>query len=534
MFSKSKRGLGCLILFALPFAVGGLFTGYLAARTLWTWHQARDWVETPARILDTKLDVNQDSDSTTYRVTARYEYTFGEHTYISERVSLTILYRELRWGLLALMLALAIPFTTVGLGMIAGGFWAKRKLDAEEALRAANPDAPWRWKEEWAEGRIRASGGFQFLFPCLFALFWNVMLTPFIPILREELFENENYLALLGLLFPLVGIGLIVWAVRSFIRWKKFGDSVFEMSTVPGVIGGTLAGRVLTSVDIKPASGFELTLSCIRRVTRGSGDSRRTSETILWQEEKQIQRETLDYDPTRSTIPVHFSIPYDTEPSEARSVDDETLWRLEVTAEIPGVDYASQFEVPVFKTAESRPDSVPEESSFGENQIVRDPQAELAREGIVKEYLATGGFALRIPAARHKGAAWLVTIFFVVWSAITVLLVFLEAPIIFPVVWGVFDFLLLFGVLDLWLERRRIEVRPDRLVLSGGILGWGKPKEIPRSAIRDIKPVRGMQAGKKLYYRIQVETEDGKKHVAATKIGELTVARQIIAEMQPE
>ena len=56
MLTKSSRGLGCLILFALPFAAGGLVVGYLASRSLITWYEARQWVETPARILQADLE----------------------------------------------------------------------------------------------------------------------------------------------------------------------------------------------------------------------------------------------------------------------------------------------------------------------------------------------------------------------------------------------------------------------------------------------------------------------------------------------
>ena len=88
------------------------------------------------------------------------------------------------------------------------------------------------------------------------------------------------------------------------------------------------------------------------------------------------------------------------------------------------------------------------------------------------------------------------------------------------------------AVLDLWLDRRRVEVRPDRLLLSGGILGRGKTQEIPRTQIAAIRPIRGMQAGNKLYYRIEVSTQDGKKHMAASKLGGLTLARQVVEEIQ--
>ncbi|MGB6362187.1 MAG: hypothetical protein WBG64_05910, partial [Thermoanaerobaculia bacterium] len=97
---------------------------------------------------------------------------------------------------------------------------------------------------------------------------------------------------------------------------------------------------------------------------------------------------------------------------------------------------------------------------------------------------------------------------------------------------ALFDLLMLWAVLDIWLDQRRVEVRPDRLLLSGGLLGRGKTHEIPRTQITAIRPIRGMQAGNKLYYRIEVTTQDGKKHLAASKLGGLTLARQVVEEMQ--
>jgi len=570
MLTKSSRGLGCLILFALPFAAGGLVVGYLASRSLITWYEARQWVETPARILQADLEVNQGSDSTTYQVTARYEYRWENQTYSGERVGLsggsdnigsfhqdryselaryqssgepfrcfvnpddpteTILFREMRWGLFALMGVFSLLFTGAGVGMMAAGFWGKRKVVEQEQLEAQHPEAPWRWNSDWTDGRVRTSGNIQFLFPLIFALFWNLISAPLLFVLPSEVLENDNKLALIGLIFPVVGLGLIVWAVRSFLHWKKFGDSVFEMSTFPGVVGGGLAGRILTSVDIKPISGFDLTLSSIRRVTTGSGKNRSTSERVEWQEVRHIDRETLDYDPTRSSIPVAFTIPFETEPTEQHSTDNETLWRLEVTAETAGIDFSAPFEVPVFRTADSHPEIEPEPSAWSAEEPQEDLQVDLGRENLGKDWLPEGGFALIFPAARHKGPAWGLTLFTLLWTGFTALLIHLDAGLLFPIVFGSFNLLLLVAVLDLWLESRRVECRPEELVLSGGIFGIGKIRHIPRSTIADIKPVRGLQSGNKLYYRVVVETTDGKSHVAATKLANLSVARKVIEEM---
>jgi hypothetical protein len=37
-----------------------------------------------------------------------------------------------------------------------------------------------------------------------------------------------------------------------------------------------------------------------------------------------------------------------------------------------------------------------------------------------------------------------------------------------------------------------------------------------------------MQAGNKLFYRIQITTQDDKQHIAATKLDSLSLARRII------
>ncbi|MGB5878627.1 MAG: DUF3592 domain-containing protein [Thermoanaerobaculia bacterium] len=569
--TKTSRGLGCLVLFALPFAGAGLFVMFLAARMLWGWYEAQSWVETPARIISTDLQVNTGSDSTTFKAVASYEYTWAGTPYVGRRVSLSpgadnigsfhqdrqaelaryresgelfrcyvdadepsrsILYREMRLGMFTFLMLFGGVFAGVGFGLMGAGFLGKRKVQEEEQLASQHPEDPWRWKPEWADGRITASGRAGFVLPGIMALFWNLVSLPLLFVLPEEIFEKGNRAALLGFIFPLVGLGLLVWAGRAFLRWKKYADSVFEMSKVPGVVGGKLEGRILTSVNIETVSGFDLTLNCVHRVTKGSGDSRSTTESILWQERQHIERELLDYDPTRSSIPVLFAIAYDTQPTEERSDDDEILWRLELEAETPGIDYAAKFQVPVFKTADSRRDFELQDSPQTSHLSAQDPITLLATESIRKEFLPTGGYALIFPAARHKGAALGLTAFFALWTAITFFLFVSDAPLLFPIVFALFDLLMLWAVLDIWLDQRRVEVRPDRLLLSGGILGQGKTNHIPRTQITAIRPIRGMQAGNKLYYRIEVTTQDGKKHLAASKLGGLTLARQVVEEMQ--
>ena len=81
-----------------------------------------------------------------------------------------------------------------------------------------------------------------------FAIFWNAIsaVTPFIA--YREVVSNDNYIALVALLFPLVGIGLLIWALRRTFEWRRFGPAPVTLDPFPGSIGGHVGG----TVDINP------------------------------------------------------------------------------------------------------------------------------------------------------------------------------------------------------------------------------------------------------------------------------------------
>ena len=112
-----------------------------------------------------------------------------------------------------------------------------------------------------------------------FAVFWNLISAPLVlMVLPREVLQNRNYPALLGLLFPLVGAGLLIWAIRATLRWKKFGTSILELETLPGVIGGHLKGILQTRTALLPEEGLSLKLTCINRTVSGSGKNRSVNE----------------------------------------------------------------------------------------------------------------------------------------------------------------------------------------------------------------------------------------------------------------
>ena len=79
-----------------------------------------------------------------------------------------------------------------------------------------------------------------------------------------------------------VGVGLLTWAVITTLRWRRFGTSRFEMS--PATPGGQLTGTIHTRLDDVRSIRVTLKLTCLDRITRGSGKNRDTREHILWRD----------------------------------------------------------------------------------------------------------------------------------------------------------------------------------------------------------------------------------------------------------
>jgi hypothetical protein len=231
-------------------------------------------------------------------------------------------------------------------------------------------------------------------------------------------------------LFPLIGIGLVVWAIRTTLRYRKYGVSRLELATVPGVIGRSLVGMVRAPSRIPAAQGFDVTLTCVRRVTEGGGKQRSTSENILWQDVQRVQGQAFRAPHRMEThIPVAFRISADATASDDKDSGNRVVWRLQVAADVPGVNYEASFDVPVFRTPASE-----EPLSAEESQLL--PTSDLAyQQPANSRILVTAtrrGTEILFPAARNLGAATSLTLFLVLWVACIGLQLFFGAPLVFP------------------------------------------------------------------------------------------------------
>jgi hypothetical protein len=258
-------------------------------------------------------------------------------------------------------------------------------------------------------------------------------------------------------------------ALRATLRHRRFGNTYFELYSLPFSPGGRLAGRIHLKLDADAAHGIDLRLSCVRRTITGSGNNRshsgnrslaNRSERAVWSHRDGS---------ARRTIPVDFEIPPDAYVTDHDNTSDQVLWLLHAKADVPGIDYADDFELPVFRTS-SAAELSPAASSSGtpgfssESCSVTDsaPVAAPAHTRVVISSQA-GGTEFYFPAFRTPSRALFLLVFAAIWSGVVYFLFHSVLPG-FLAWYSDFDFLMILICFHVVLGTSRIRVGNGEII----------------------------------------------------------------------
>ncbi len=215
------------------------------------------------------------------------------------------------------------------------------KTQAEPRL-----DQPWLRNRRWARGRIRDQSSVFIFFSVLFSLVLNTIAWG-----AAVAAWRDRTRGLDVLIFPLIlvalGMALLAWTIRQIMVRLKFGRSVFEMETLPGTVGGWLAGTIRAPTAFTAPKGVRLELACVARVTTRDFNNKASKHEEILLVGKQTLGLNLPRDGGRTCIPVAFRIPSDARPS-GRDGNSPVFWRLRARAAQRGADYDATFIVPVF------------------------------------------------------------------------------------------------------------------------------------------------------------------------------------------
>jgi hypothetical protein len=218
-----------------------------------------------------------------------------------------------------------------------------------EATRRAWLHEQWAERPDWVEGRVvdehAHSGSMRYVAAGVWTVFAVGLIGGFM------LWGDPPWLLLA--LPAGVALMLIVLGVRDYLRQHKFGASYFQMDTTPAVLGERLDGTVETGVLARhgPADGFTVRLVCRDRYEeRDSDGDRHLRVTTLWENEPhQVRPRTAPGLPRRLNVPIDLDLPADAPPTTLGNRSEGIVWELEISADVPGLDYGATFRLPVVR-----------------------------------------------------------------------------------------------------------------------------------------------------------------------------------------
>jgi len=413
-------------------------------------------------------------------------------------------------------------------GLIALLFGIKQKKEAIRASAAKDEDheQPWLLRKDWASGKIITSSRKAILILWILVLFWCGGSTIISLVVVESQLHVGNRAALVCLAFPLIGLAAIFFAWRTTLAWRRFGKSIFEMLAVPAPAGGILEGEIQVRGIARPEHGWHLALSCIRRSTSGPTNNPRTTEKILWQDEKWLRPDLTQKGPNSTAIPVFFQLPND-KPDSTPRTGDGIHWRLEAWARLPGPDFHAAFEVPVFRLPEppqiSSDTTLPYQLSLDEIRKQIHSKIQIADLPDGQEFI--------FPTGRNPGFAIGATVVCMIWTAIVVLLAFIRAPIPVPLVFGVVDLFMLYFIADLWFRRSHVVISAKTIKIETAWHGFKKQDSIKTSEVANFFAETGTPVGHMTYYDLKLRTRDGKEWLLAKNLGHKPEANWLARQM---
>jgi hypothetical protein len=174
-----------------------------------------------------------------------------------------------RAGELGRLVASALGPMLVG-GLVCLGLLAY--LVSAHRLRramAASPDQPWRWRSDWAAGRIRLSNRAPVAALVIATVLYAFVVVP-LGIHLASLKNAGAVYAFLGVLAAFLGL----FAGQQWVNRRR-NCAELELQTLPGRIGGQFAAIATIPEAFDPGTGVRVTLRCVltQSTAVGSGNT---------------------------------------------------------------------------------------------------------------------------------------------------------------------------------------------------------------------------------------------------------------------
>lgn len=567
-FPKRTAGRGLATLLSLPFALGGLgLLFFLVIPTVHDWARMTRWVPVQAELVEARLTMTRGS-SGTFLPVARYRYRFEGVDHESRRVAIgaradnigdfqrdlgrvlerslaagrpvtawvnpaapheAVLDRSLRVPLLLFQLLFVLLFGGFGLGLL----WFIWRKPRPMPMASGAEAKPWLARRDWAENRIRSSKRVELYVLWGMCIFVNLLSAPLLFLHGPKLLHRPQAGALIAMLFPLIGAGLLVWALRSTLAWRREGDLRLQLDPFPGAIGGHVGGSLSLRRPYAAQHRYKVVLSCIHHhYTRSSPDSG-WKERLRWQADGLAQVVPAS---GGSRLSFRFDVPAGLPASsEQKEGDSYHGWRVELRNEPGTPQFERRFQIPVYATGE-RAARILQDS---ENAPGLQAQRRAAVEALAHIVRSGERLELYFAPARNARLAlgWLG--FGLVFGGSGAGVATLGAPLIFPVVFGLMGAMLAaFGIwglgnsLRVWMDRSSL--RTERRFLGIPVRRRSASRREVRHLELDVSYLTQQGARHETIYRVRARLHKGGHIVLADTLRGQSLAEAMLERIARE
>lgn len=123
-----------------------------------------------------------------------------------------------------------------------------------------------------------------------------------------------------------------------------------------------------------------------------------------------------------------------------------------------------------------------------------------------------------------------------IWGGIFWVLLGSDAPVIFPIIWGLFELLIMWGVADKWTGTTRVIVDSQGIAIRHKTLGLGGTKRMTCPEVSEVRVELAhqttQQAGSRANYKVEIIDLAGTKVSAARSIKGKPVAREFARRLK--
>lgn len=406
-------------------------------------------------------------------------------------------------GLIALF-GVGVSFTLVPGALLLGLISAMEKAKDMARRQGEFPDEPWRWRAEWDKGTVASVLPPFFYFQWLFGLVFSAA-GALLAYNWEDVMKGGQS-GYIFLLVPIFGVLCLLPAVYATLRRWKWRDTICELQTNPGAIGGRFLATIRTKVSPAQFDSIEQRLTCFYYNPNNGTDTGHGTRTELWREEQTIPWASVGADPQGAAlVPVNFAIPATCQPTTPELTSNRVQWELAVSAKASGINLSANYIVPIFPFPGVQ--AIPCVESPAPEMPIAGPQTILIKEcddEIEFRYIGSSSRVL---------FAFVFSIYLIVHMTTTAYLVSTaRMPLFIGIIFGGFGLPLLFATAWLWFGKRFIHLNPSSITEVSTLFGIRRRRAIPLRDIVVDAQVAGC-AGKTLYYAIRIHTSAGLRTV---------------------